>query len=83
MLSNCSFEKNIRRPRTFKYVPFLSNFNQDMNPFASSYCSPKYHVSRKPIVRQTKSNKSLPVDLHCRQNAYKVDFRLLLDSSAI
>lgn len=36
-----------------------------MKPLASSYWSPKYHVSLSPIVRHTRSNKSLPVDFHC------------------
>jgi len=53
--------KNNNRLQT----PFLSNFSQEIKPFESSYWSPKYHVSLNPIVRHTRSNKSLPVDLHC------------------
>lgn len=65
------YETNQSMINGFNNSPFLSNFNQDINPLASSYWSPKYHVSLNPIVRQTKSNRSLPVDLHCNVNSLK------------
>lgn len=57
---------------SLEFLPFLSSFNQEIKPFASSYCNPKYHVSLNPIVRHTRSNKSLPVDLHCGKRFVRV-----------
>lgn len=56
----------------------MSSFNQEIKPFASSYWSPKYHVSLNPMVRHTRSNKSLPVDLH-----YHSKFISLWDISSV
>lgn len=42
---------------------FLSGFSHVEKPLLSSYCSPKNHVSRNPIVRHTKSNSVPPVAL--------------------
>ena len=47
-------------------LTFFSNFSQATYPFESTNCSPKYQASLKPIVRQTSSNKSFPVDFICR-----------------
>lgn len=53
-----------KRVQIDKFLPFLSNFSQEMKPFESSYCKPKYQVSRNPIVLHTNSKRSLPVARH-------------------
>ena len=50
--------------RTFRLFVFqltgLCCLIHETKPFVSRYCKPKYHVSRNPIARQTRSNKSFP-----------------------
>lgn len=48
---------------------FLSGFSHVEKPLLSSYCNPKNHVSRKPIVRHTKSNSVPPVALCSNLNS--------------
>lgn len=48
-------------------LTFLSNFNHAVYPLLSTNCSPKYHVSRNPMVRQTNSNSCRPRAFHCKK----------------
>ena len=46
-------------------LTFLSSLSQAMSPLESLYWRPKYHVSRRPKVRHTSSNRSFPLVLTC------------------
>ena len=50
-------------------ITFLSSFIQARYPLLSLYWSPKYHASRRPVVRHTRSNSSCPTALWSRLNS--------------